>query len=845
MPTENESTSSSSWPKTYTGQNLLQIAMPMGGIGAGCICLNGSGGFQDFSIRHAPATTALPDGWGYADGAFALIHIKGENPITKLVEGPIPPERIYDQGVQGQGFRKTGSEGLPRFEHCAFTGPYPIGTVDLSDPKIPITAKIEGWNPFIPLDDVNSGIPCAIVHYTFENPTDHAISFEFSFHWSHPTQGAAGEIGTRNRLMPGKGVAFSNTEEPAATTFGSAALVVRHPNPKVKAMWFRGGWFDSISALWQEVCTGKLIENDGSVSDKGLDGRSGGSVLVACDLAASEKVTIPIVMTWYFPNPGVTTSGGNHNAPAQGWHPYYVTQWKDAAEVAEYVLDNLDDLYRRTIAFRDALCSSTLPNYVLDAVSSNLAILKSPTVLRQSTGNVWAWEGCNPSSGCCPGSCTHVWNYAQALPHLYPALERTLREQELVRSIDDRGHINFRSTLPDGPTPHEFHAAADGQLGGILKVYRDWQISGDIEWLRAIYPYTKRSLDFCILTWDPKRQGALFEPHHNTYDIEFWGPDGMCTSVYLGALSSMALMAKALDKLEDAEFYSSIGAKCGAFLDERLFNGEYYEQRVQWENLRDKSFADKVNRFAVEGAEDEMSTLLREEGPKYQYGQGCISDGVIGAWMAEIYGVETPLDRAKVRSHLQAIFDYNFKPDLSEHACLQRPGYALGHEPGLLLCTWPNGGKPTLPFVYSDEVWTGIEYQVASHMISTGLVEQGLRIVEGARSRYEGHVRNPFCEYECGSYYARALASYAVLNSLAGFRYSAVEKTLWLDPKLSTRPFKFFFSTAGGFGTITIGDSVTIEMVEGELNVENLILDKRSIHCEGIATPVAALTIIP
>ena len=119
----------------------------------------------------------------------------------------------------------------------------------------------------------------------------------------------------------------------------------------------------------------------------------------------------------------------------------------------------------------------------------------------------------------------------------------------------------------------------------------------------------------------------------------------------------------------------------------------------------------------VDDHSSEMQQLLKREGPKYQYGSGCLSDGVIGAWMARIYGIETPLARENVRSTLQAIFKHNFKTDLSQHANAQRPGYAMGREPGLLLCSWPRGGKPTLPFVYSDEVWTGIEYQVASHLI--------------------------------------------------------------------------------------------------------------------------------
>src|SRR5208283_394948 len=503
------------------------------------------------------------------------------------------------------------------------------------------------------------------------------------------------------------------------------------------------------------------------------------------------------------------------------WRPYYASKWNDAREVALYVEENYASLRARTVAFKEALFSSTLPPYVLDGVSANLAIMKSPTVLRVENGDLWGWEGCFPDAGCCHGSCTHVWNYAQAFAHLYPQLERTLRSLELERSMDENGHVTFRSALPEGPVKHDFHAASDGQLGGIMKVFRDWQISGDLDWLKRMYPLAKRSLDYGIRTWDPDHRGGLFEPHHNTYDIEFWGPDGMCTSIYLGALSALSQMAKAVDRAEDAAFYGELAQRCARLMEEQLFNGEYFQQKVEYQGLRNTSFATMVAK--VDEHSSEMEQLLKREGPKYQYGSGCLSDGVIGAWMAHMYGIETPLAAEKVRMTLHAIYKNNFKTDLSQHANAQRPGYAMGHEPGLLVCTWPRGGKPTLPFVYSDEVWTGIEYEVASYLIAEGFVTEGLTIVKALRSRYDGRIRNPWNEYECGNYYARAMASYALLGALSGFRYSAVQRTLWFGPRLSVRPFKTFFSTASGFGVIALdARSLHIQMIEGELQVEKL-----------------------
>ena len=826
--------------RTFSGDRATQVAMPIGGIGAGSICMNGCGGLQDFSIRTRPENTAMPAGFSAnsPEAAFAILHIKGDAGVTKLVEGPFPAFKIFDQGLQGQGLRRGGFEGFPRFQKCIFKGEYPFGEATLTDASVPLEVKTTGWNPFIPLDDKNSGIPCVILEYALRNTSSQSVDYEFSYHLSHLAPGCKpDQSASVNSVIPGKGAFLSNREEPNAEAFGSAALIAIATTPHIKAMWLRSpGWeFDSLSALWREVSTGKFTTNDGT-NNVDNAGRNGASILLEGTLVPGESRTHPILITWHFPNcylrEGAKTEANDLKGAAgcrivdgdapPPWRPYYAAQWKDARDVALYVEQNYSSLRTRTVQFKEALFSSTLPPYVLDAVSANLGILKSPTVLRQENGNMWGWEGCFPDNGCCHGSCTHVWNYAQAFPHLFPQLERTLRELELVRSMDERGHVTFRGAIPDGPVDHNFYAASDGQLGGIMKLYRDWQISGDSEWLKRIYPLAKRSIDYGIRTWDPDHRGALFEPHHNTYDIEFWGAEPMCTSIYIGALSAMAQMARAVGELDDAKLYGNLAQTAASYMDEHLFNGEYYQQKVQYEGLRDTSFAQSVAH--VDDKSSEMQQLLKREGPKYQYGSGCLSDGVIGAWMARTYGIETPLAREHVRSTLQSIFKHNFKTDLSQHANAQRPGYAMGREPGLLLCSWPRGNKPTLPFVYSDEVWTGIEYQVASHLIDEGFVDEGLTIVKALRSRYDGRTRNPWNEYECGNWYARAMSSYALLGALSGFRYSAVERTLWFKPRLKSNPFQCFFSTASGFGTIALHDrTVSVRLIEGELPIERLI----------------------
>jgi hypothetical protein len=341
--------------------------------------------------------------------------------------------------------------------------------------------------------------------------------------------------------------------------------------------------------------------------------------------------------------------------------------------------------------------------------------------------------------------------------------------------------------------------------------------------MKSLFPSVKQSIDYCIATWDPKHQGTVEEPHHNTYDIEFWGPDGMCTSFYLGALSAIAEMGEAFG--DDVSEYKSLLAKGKSFLENDLYNGEYFIQKIKVEGLQ---AADPVAGSKVGinmNYSPEAIALLQKEGPKYQYGNGCLSDGILGAWIGKMAGLNDFVEPEKVKSHLNSVYKYNLKTDLSDHVNPQRPSYAVGKEGGLLLCTWPKGDALTLPFVYSNEVWTGIEYQVASHLMSVGEVEKGLEIVREVRKRYDGKTRNPFNEYECGHWYARAMSSYGLLQGLTGVHYDAVDQILYVDSQVGD--FKSFISTEKGFGTVNYNNGKTeLEVVYGEIPVKEVVIKK-------------------
>jgi uncharacterized protein (DUF608 family) len=802
----------------YRGKYLDRIAFPIGGIGAGMFCLEGTGAISHMSVRNRPEVFNEPC-------IFAAISVKGQKNGTKVLEGQVPDWKKFGQPDSANG-SGGATFGFPRFQNTRFTARFPFALIELQDDDIPLKIQMTGWSPFIPTDADNSSLPAGAIEYSFKNNGASIIEAIFSYN----SRNFMSQINGLNKIRACSN-GFILSEEGVKDkpeTKGDFAVFTNEPGTIIDHCWFRGGWFDPVTITWETIIKSEIRQRDPVES-----GAPGASMYIPIKLDPGETRVIKLMMAWYVPDTSLkygkdpaikdmkSCTEPNCSCKDPFYKPWYSAKFKSIEEVVNYWKTNYDDLRSKSVLFKDTFYRSTLPAEVTEAIAANLGILKSPTVLRQPDGKLWSWEGCGDNSGCCAGSCTHVWNYAQAIPHLFPKLERSLRETEFFPSQDNEGHQTFRSALPIRPVAADFYAASDGQLGGIMKMYRDWRISGDSQWMKKLYQKVAESMDYCIHTWDPRFTGTLEEPHHNTYDIEFWGPDGMCTGFYLGALKAISEMGKFLG--ENVQKYQSLYEKGRKALETELYDGEYFIQKIQWKGL---NAPDPV--AASKGAwnsdySEEARELLQKEGPKYQYGKGCLSDGVLGVWIAEMCGLRDIVDPAKVASHLKSVYKNNFRSDLSDHSNPQRPSYALGKEGGLLLCSWPKGEMLSLPFVYSNEVWTGIEYQVASHLLLIGEKEKALEIVRACRDRYDGQVRNPFDEYECGHWYARAMSSYGMLQGLTGVRYDAITQEMFLNGKMGD--FTSFISTETGFGNTGMKNGMPfLDTVYGEITVKNFVI---------------------
>jgi non-lysosomal glucosylceramidase len=789
----------------YRGNRLREIAFPLGGIGTGTLSLGGRGDLRDWEIFNHP-------GKGFhLPFTFFIGYFESENGegFARVLESRIPPPYSGSSGLP------TGRvPGLPRLRSNTFRGEYPFAWLHFHDDQLPVQLSLEAFNPFVPMDVESSSLPVAFFRWKVRNPTERALSVTIALCLLNPIGLTGHELpGSRYHQQLGRnlntwqeenvlrGILMTGEKpQPSDPHYGDMALMTDWPNVSFRLRWERAGWWDDAQNFWDDFVQSKghlVSDPEASLSP---DHQSDVATLALhAHLAPRSSVELPFLIAWRFPN---LVNYWNSEPEVRGKYigNHYATRFNSSWAAARHTFENLADLEKTTRAFHHALYHSTLPPYVLDAVGANISILRSPTVLLTADGHMNAFEGCGDRGGCCPMNCTHVWNYAMSAAFLFPSLERSVRLTDFCHNTRPDGHMAFRTLLPLSPTLWQFKPAADGQMGTILRAYREWTQSGDRQFLQIVWPGIQLALEFAWQpgSWDSDQDGVMEGEQHNTYDIEFYGPNPLCSILYLGALRAAEEMAKALGFHEKATEYRQRYEQGGARLVELLWNGEFFRQIVT-----------TTNSDTPQPATPKRLPLEAE--PLHQFGAGCLSDQLLGQWMAHIVGLGYLLPPEFVKKAIESVFYYNWKPDLSQHASVQRC-YAFNDESGLLLCTWPHGKRPRYPFPYADEVWTGIEYQVAGHLIYEGKIEEGLAIVRGVRNRHDGERRNPWNEFECGHHYARALSSWGLLLALSGVRYSAPTNTLDILPRWPADPFRCLFTAGTAWGTVNLDRKGVLEL---------------------------------
>ncbi|HEY6740547.1 MAG TPA: GH116 family glycosyl-hydrolase [Actinopolymorphaceae bacterium] len=776
------------WPvlRTYDEAHQLRIAMPIGGIGTGTVSLGGRGDLRDWELRNRPRK-------GYAPkrSFFAIRTARPDGEaVTRALEGPIDP--VLYEGAHGSA---VPNHGLPRFRHATFHAAYPLAQVQLDDESVPVNVRLQAFNPLIPADAEASGIPIAVLRYVVTNPTQETL-----------------DVSVAGSLQAVPGDRFEVTIEGICTGLHSRAgrlalAALDEADISTRTSWSDPHWSGDILDFWDDFSADGRLEERTSDSDAPI-----GSVAVKRSLAPGETHAFTFVLGWRFPDRmdwSGTTVVGN----------YYSETYASAWQAIVDTVPKLEQLERKTVAWVRAFCESDLPDALKEAALFNLSTLRNQTCFRTPDGKFWGWEGCNDDSGSCHGNCTHVWNYEQATAFLFGDLARSMRDTEFRYGTGDDGHMVFRVQLPLDRAREDGVAAADGQMGCLVKLYRDWRLSGDDEFLRSLWPKAKLALEFAWVPggWDADKDGVMEGSQHNTMDVEYFGPNPEIGVWYLAALRAAEEMARYLGDTEFADTCGDLFRRGSAWLDANLFNGDYYRHEIRPPG-KEEAIAPGLRLTGV-GARDLVE-------PEFQIGDGCLADQLVGQVHAHVTGLGHLLDEGNVRTTLQSIVRYNHVSEVWGHFNPVR-SYALGDESGLTVASYPHGNRPARPFPYYAEFWTGLEYTAAAGLLYEGLVSEGVQVIEDVRRRYDGRKRNPFDEAECGHHYARAMASWAALLAMTRFSYDGVDKILRV--KAATGDAQWFWSNGDAYGTVAQrpeddGTAVELKVLGGSLAVRTIEL---------------------
>jgi len=800
-----------SWPilKHYDENHISKVALPLGGIGTGTVSINGRGSLIDWEIMNLSGkgfSTVTPGN----DAPFFAIYINdGEQNYTKGLMGP-----LMDYEYEHMEGRPVDHHGIPRFEKATFDAAYPFGMVNLYDSGLPVDVKMKAFNPLIPGDADASGIPIAILRYEVSNKTNNPISvsvcgsirnfigkdgskFIYNNRGEKIYEGAVKNQNEFRSDARFRGIFFKPGEVDQQDPAWGTMTLTTDANSGVtyRTSSVPNAWSNAVLDFWDDFSDdGMLIEKAESADNDPM-----ASLAVRQEIPANGKKIFQFYLTWHFPNRKAWSSEVVGN--------YYTTQYKDAWDVISKTYPELENLEQKTLEFVNAFLNSDFPEEVKEAALFNLSTLRSQTVFRIKSGHMMGWEGCFDRFGCCPGSCTHVWNYEQATAFLFGDLAKTMRDVEFNFTTRKNGGMAFRAALPlivdqTGGT------AADGQMGTIMKMYRDWQLSGDTEFLKKSWPNVKNALAFAWLenSWDANADGVMEGSQHNTMDVNYSGPNPQMQFWYLGALKAAEKMAIALNDNDFAEKCAEIYRSGSKWTDENLFNGEYYEHKVL-----DPETKEEITDFSAPNM------------PRYQLAKGCLVDQLVGQYMAHICGLGYLGSKENMKTTLNSILKYNYRETMANHFNNMR-SYALGDESALLMASWPKG-RPKVPFPYFSEVMTGFEYTAAVGMLYEGMEQEGLDVIRNIRARYDGSKRSPFNEAECGHHYARAMASWASVIALTDFHYSAIERSMSFAPK----PGTYFWSNGYQYGTVSIsgndkGKIIKLKVLKGDLLLKSVEL---------------------
>lgn len=780
----------------YKSRNELQyIGMPVGGIGAGMVYLGGDGRLWLWDVfnKNQLGVIYKEVQWG------ERVQLQ---PALRPADGANYVEPVRDIHPLQQGFAvrvsyqdRTVIMPLHDCREISFEATYPMATIRYSDDALPVTITLKAYSPFIPLNEDDSGLPATICSFQVQNNSKAPV-----------TVALTGWLENKSSIYTARDEQYLRINKPEQKK-GWAAITgsTRNKNWADDNFYYEPDYGNfciaSLNDNSRMNAASKLPVDDDFFSNEQTKETTArfdqpliASLTDTIQLQPGAAKPLHYVISWYFPNLSFHTLKEDKGR-------YYAKRFKSSTEVAAYIQEHFHRLSTDTEKWCNTWYhQSTLPYWFLERTFLNISTLATTTAHRFKSGRFYAWEGI----GSCAGTCTHVWQYAQAMAHIFPALERDIRERvDLGVGFHEDGHIGFRAEYDQQP-------AMDGQAGRILGIYREHRNSIDNAFLQRVWPRTKKAITY-ILRQDRNNDGMVDTQIENTLDAKWPGEIAWLVGLCLAAVKAGQQMADEMNDTGFAEICNTFVAKGKANMEKELFNGEYFIHRP-----------DPAIGKTVLGAYNT-----------------CHIDQVYGQSWAFQAGLGRVINKEKTLSALRALWKYNFTMDVGPYLQTHKGArpYALPGEGGMIMNTNPHndpnpyGVKDAWQMGYFHECMSGFEHQVASHMMAEEMVPEALALTRVIHDRYHAAKRNPFNEVECSDHYARAMASYGTFITACGFEYHGPAGYIRFAPKWNRADCKAAFTTAAGWGSFTHKEkrdgqlTLSLELQYGDLQLQTISVD--------------------
>lgn len=792
-------------PGVYTKakNELRYIGMPAGGLHSGTVYLGGDGRLWLWQVFNDPREGVDPKTVLWNDGVQE-VKVRNRDGASYVEPAIAANKRVLDQGfalhVQAGGQSWIRELREEDWEDVSFESTYPVATIRFRQPGFPVSVEMKAGAIFIPLDADNSALPATVYDISVTNESGEPVTVSLAGWLENGARKVSAKDGEGQR----RNVAYQTAHYTGVfSSFEATAPGNRRADDGSTAIGLLGrkGIVQTNAKPWPVNAALFSDKNDAAAVGEPASKLLGSVATEAETLAPGASAKAQYVLSWHFNQP-LEKLGAKMKDISGGF--LYAKKFADAGAVGSYAAEHFTRLWGNTLLWTRTWYDGTLPHWFLERTFLNIGTLATANTYRFASGRFWGWEGVNA----CEGTCTHVWQYAQAMGRIFPSLESDTRQRtDLGIAMQEDGGIIFRGEFEHRP-------AIDGQAGTILRIYREHQMRPDATWLRHNWPQVKKAVMF-MLAQDKNGDGMTDTPMENTLDAIWEGEIAWIVGLCIAAARAAQHMAEETGDRAFAKICKDYADKGGRNMADQLFNGEYFIHRPDAEQGRKKLGSYNT----------------------------CHIDQVYGQSWAFQVGLGRLWDKEKTLSALRALWKYNFTMDVGPYIKTHTGGrpYAVEGEGGMVMNTNPHnearpyGDNVTWQLGYFHECMSGFEHQVASHMMAEGMTDEALVLTRVIHDRYHAAKRNPFNEIECSDHYARAMASYGTFITACGFGYHGPKGELSMAPRWNANDFKAPFTVAEGWGAYQQqegpeGRVHTISIRYGSLRLQTFLTESETLR---------------